>query len=644
MAVNLSFIGGAGWQFFDDNGDPLSGGKIFTYAAGTTTPLATYTSRDGLTANTNPIILDAAGRTPQEIWSTEGLLYKYVVKTSADVLIRSWDNIGGSVVASDLAADLASTSDNAKGDALVGFKQSNISGFLPGATARTVNAKLQEVVSVKDFGAVGDGVADDTTALQAALNSVATTGKMLFFPVGDYKITDTLTSNAALKMEGESRFSASSGARIIATDKTKDLLIFGGASIYLRRITFVGAYFSGVYADGAQNGLTLGSSIIAANDCSIEECWFFGFPNAAINAFAVQGAVIKANFIENSRYGIYSVYNIASPTGVFANNILTSNRFYAVGGNASYAGCAIYLDGGSLGNASVWKWNTITANVFDYVGIATSTLGAVSLHNSSNANVISSNIFNNQRTNDITVDNCFGVLINANQFSRSGREAIVISNNSRYTQVLNNQISSANYLKASHSASLSAITIDNSDYSQILNNAIWSFAGEERIDYGIAGANTPQNTTASDNDITGALISSVQSTVLTSGSFTPVVYGSTVAGTNTYSVQNGIYARQDNQVFFSLQVTMATKDAAMAGDIRISGLPLACRAGAPATALTVFTEQVTLSAGRYVAANIQANDTFIRLISCVSAGAAGTIGDAAIAATSSFVISGSYFV
>lgn len=170
MSVTLSFIGGAGWQFFDDNGVPLAGGKIYTYAAGTTTPLATYTARDGLTPNTNPIILDAAGRTPQQIWATDGLLYKYVVMTSTNVLIRTWDNIGGVEIASNLQDDLANTTNNALGDNLVGFKQANTSGFLPGAVARTVSEKLQEIVSAKDFGAVGDGNADDTAALKAAFD------------------------------------------------------------------------------------------------------------------------------------------------------------------------------------------------------------------------------------------------------------------------------------------------------------------------------------------------------------------------------------------------------------------------------------------------------------------------------------------
>lgn len=215
MTVNLSFIGGAGWQFFDDNGDPLSGGKIYTYAAGTTSPLVTYTSRAGNVPNANPIILDAAGRTPQQIWVIEGLLYKYVVTTSNDVLIRTWDNIGGSVVASDFAEDLANTTNNAKGDALVGFRQSNSSGFLTGAVARTVNDKLQEIISVKDFGATGDGSTDDHASIQAAINYATSVGAPLFIPPGQYRITAPLVvSSYAFRMFGANRGHAFRGTYI----------------------------------------------------------------------------------------------------------------------------------------------------------------------------------------------------------------------------------------------------------------------------------------------------------------------------------------------------------------------------------------------------------------------------------------------
>lgn len=48
-------------QFFDNDGRPAAGFKLYTYSAGTTTPLATYADRDGAVENSNPIILDARG-------------------------------------------------------------------------------------------------------------------------------------------------------------------------------------------------------------------------------------------------------------------------------------------------------------------------------------------------------------------------------------------------------------------------------------------------------------------------------------------------------------------------------------------------------------------------------------------------------
>ena len=94
MAVNLSPIGN-GFQFFDNNGAPLNAGKIYTYQAGSSTPLATYTDNAGLVANTNPIILGTAGRPPNEIWLTDGFFYKFILKDSSDVTIQTYDNLYG---------------------------------------------------------------------------------------------------------------------------------------------------------------------------------------------------------------------------------------------------------------------------------------------------------------------------------------------------------------------------------------------------------------------------------------------------------------------------------------------------------------------------------------------------------------------
>ena len=91
-SVLLSPVGN-GQQFFDNNGVPLSGGLIYTYQAGSSTPLATYTTNSGLIPNSNPIILDAAGRTANEIWLQTGFTYKFVLQTSAGVTLQTLDNL-----------------------------------------------------------------------------------------------------------------------------------------------------------------------------------------------------------------------------------------------------------------------------------------------------------------------------------------------------------------------------------------------------------------------------------------------------------------------------------------------------------------------------------------------------------------------
>ena len=95
MTVNISLFAGVGAQFFTDDGVPLAGGLIYSYAAGTTTPKTTYTSIAGNIAQPNPIILNSAGRVPSgEIWLTTGS-YKFVLATSTNVLIATYDNVFG---------------------------------------------------------------------------------------------------------------------------------------------------------------------------------------------------------------------------------------------------------------------------------------------------------------------------------------------------------------------------------------------------------------------------------------------------------------------------------------------------------------------------------------------------------------------
>jgi hypothetical protein len=94
MSVNLSPIGN-GFQFFTTTGIPLSGGLLYTYQAGSSTPLTTYTDVNGLIPQTNPIVLGTDGRPQQEIWLTSGYSYKFVLCDSSNNQIQTYDNLYG---------------------------------------------------------------------------------------------------------------------------------------------------------------------------------------------------------------------------------------------------------------------------------------------------------------------------------------------------------------------------------------------------------------------------------------------------------------------------------------------------------------------------------------------------------------------
>jgi hypothetical protein len=282
MAVNLSPYGGVGAQFLDNSGNVLTGGKIFTYAAGTTTNQVTYTTSAGNIPHSNPIILDASGRVPSggEIWLTDGLSYKFILRDANDVLIATYDNVTGinsnfvaftnqqeiqTATAGQTVFNLTTMTYQPATNSLTVFvdgvnqygpgaqyayvetdsdtvtfvnglhvgaevkfttsqlnsnaSQSNafqVSYTPPftGSVATNVGDKLAQTISVMDFGAVGDGVTDDTTAIQNAINAAETLSVntsraslspllrssfplvMLYFPAGKYLVSSQLDVGA----------------------------------------------------------------------------------------------------------------------------------------------------------------------------------------------------------------------------------------------------------------------------------------------------------------------------------------------------------------------------------------------------------------------------------------------------------------
>jgi hypothetical protein len=185
-----------GLYITDTLGVPVPGALISTYEAGTTTPKAAFTTSALDVPETNPIEAGADGRA---IFYLGAGTYDIRVTTSVaagTVALPYHDQDDVSGESSDALADLASTSSASLGDALVGVKL-----VATGATARTQHDKNADFVTVKDFGAVGDGVADDAPAVQLAVaDAILKKTNRIFFPFDrgeTYRFGSTVTIEAS---------------------------------------------------------------------------------------------------------------------------------------------------------------------------------------------------------------------------------------------------------------------------------------------------------------------------------------------------------------------------------------------------------------------------------------------------------------
>lgn len=125
-----------------------------------------------------------------------------------------------------------------------------------GAQVRSVQSKLRDVVSVKDFGAVGDGVANDTSAIQAALNSIS--AGIVFVPTGLYNVT-SLTLPNGVSLVGEGPFES-----VLRETNASATTILAGISNAIKDLKFISSVtrIAGIYIN------------ISGNGCLIENCEF----------------------------------------------------------------------------------------------------------------------------------------------------------------------------------------------------------------------------------------------------------------------------------------------------------------------------------------------------------------------------------
>lgn len=431
MAVNLSPYGGVGAQFLDNSGNVLTGGKIYTYAAGTTTPQVTYTSGTGAVAHSNPIILDASGRVPSgEIWLTDGLSYKFVLTTSADVLIATYDGItginsnfvsfvnqqeiqtatagqtvfnlttmtyqpgtnslsvfvdgvnqygpGSSYAYLETDSDTVTFVTGLHVGAEVKFTTSNLNSsasvndaeqisYIPpftGSVATNVEAKLAQYVSVKDFGAVGDGITDDTAAFvsAAASGSVA-----VYVPDGTYIVSSFTLNGQKLFGSATLKWKASTSTPMITLSgdgcKITGLTFDGNGanqSSSTELITFSTApnatIQNNIFKDGRYKCIL--TDVAVSTGVSIKDNKFIDWGTIGscdVVSFRSPNYIASGNYFENIgdghciRTGLFNADSTAVPV---SNGTICGNVFF----NTLHVGvtCELYTQG-----------LTITGNTFE---------------------------------------------------------------------------------------------------------------------------------------------------------------------------------------------------------------------------------------------------------------------------------------
>ena len=295
------------------------------YLAGTSI-LATLYSDDGITSLANPFIASPIGQI--SFYAADGRYDLNVFKSGyVPVTIPNIELV-------DVTAPSGSGS----------------VGYLPAGTSAvstTVQTKLRESVSVQDFGAVGNGVADDTAAIQAAITSAQSNGGVVFFPRGQYRVTTGNISVSGITLEGCGTPEFASGydnnSSVILLDSTTTTPFVLGLGWNISGLTFFypnqdgttvtpivyPPLFTGTYVGGAvMNNVTVVNAYqvfkftsgIAIGDFRLDQCRMYGIDKVF---WFLQGAPEVIN-VSNCFFS-YGIYVPASTPNTYLRDYTSLN-------------------------------------------------------------------------------------------------------------------------------------------------------------------------------------------------------------------------------------------------------------------------------------------------------------------------------
>lgn len=260
-------------QMLDVNGDPLSGGMVETYIAGSSTPTATYTSSAGTVQQANPIVINSLGYAPSPIWLAAGVAYKFVIKDALGATLRTIDDVRGvndaSVSQSEwvnsglVATYIGATSFSVPGD--------QTSVLHVGRRLRTTNTAgtIYSTISTSVYsaGVTTVTVANDSGTLDAGLADVAY-GLLSYLPSSHkaataYRSDSAASADNAGLLDGidSTGYTKSTGTSELGTSARTTSSTAGGLSGGVQLRNSGGGAGAGTFLDAVLHGVSVGSII-----------------------------------------------------------------------------------------------------------------------------------------------------------------------------------------------------------------------------------------------------------------------------------------------------------------------------------------------------------------------------------------------
>jgi hypothetical protein len=472
-----------------------------------------------------------------------------------------------------------------------------------GAVVRTVQSKLRDTVSVKDFGAVGDGVADDTAAIQAAISSGA---KAINFPTGTYNCGNVSAAQILFSLNG-------SAGPISLTN--------------IGNVKFV--------CTTTDSSIPTFFQITNAINVSIGSFSFqdLGYNNAITwkGAAGISLVVTDGNPIQN--VNIQSIYakNLVNPvvvsgtsttrcTGINIGTIFADDCYYGLNlqNNGDFCTVGLLYAKGCSRSSFIYGVTDYRANIYSDSNLLASSDCLIQAYSTG------------YDTNNVAIKYTARNPTNVASFVSMqifGESSKTISNVELDLDVVSATGADLITMRAYNASG----TVENTGattniWTGIKTRFVGSTAGATRIAL-YCLPNTKGSIDIGPGFPFNLLQGITQYFSLTNsptGTFTPAIVGTGTPGVGTYSRQSGRFTIIGNRVFYDINLVWSAHTGT-GPYMRVTGLPIICNASANYAASATFFSDIAVGAGKQLGASVDINNTIIQLYQQDVAGGAADL-------------------